>query len=1142
VLGAQRTHTVSILDDDPPPSVSIQDAALDEGNAGKRSAVFSVSLSAPSGQVVLVSFATANGTAEAPADYTAVSGILTFPPGTQTLTIAVPVVGDNVAELDEAFVVDLANAANAVLGDEQGEATIVNDDAPGTFELSAASYSVSEGAARATITVKRSGGKASGVSVDYVVSSGTAAAGTDYTPVSGTLSFGFGVVSLRFSVPVANDAAIEPDETVLLALRHPTQGAGLGPQSTALLTIVDNDLPGVFRLSAASVSAPETAASRVFTVKRVGGTGGPVTLPYATSNGSATAGSDYVAAAGVLTFLTGQLSQSFTVDLLDDADDEASETFTVALANPSAGALGVPSAAVVTLADNDAGGVIELAAASLSVDEGAGSVSLTVTRAQGTAGNVSVAYSVSDGSATSPADYSAASGTLTFDAGVANRTISVAIAEDALGEGTETVDVALGAVGGGARLGSQAAATLSITDNEPGVTLHFGAPSYSVSERMPTAALGVVRSGPTDSPASVRYATSDVSASAGSDYSAQSGTLSFGAGVSMLTLQVPLTRDTIVEGDEQLEITLADPLGASLGTTYSTRLTILDDDRAGVIRFRSASVTRAESGSALLTVERSGGAAGGVGFRYSTASGSAQEGVDYVGGGSGLILFSTGQKIRTIAIPLLPDTRDEADESFSATLFDPAGGATLGSPASATVTIVDDDAGGVLSFSLGSSQVNEGAGSATINVVRSGGVASDVSVDYAASDGSAGASDYGSASGSLVFGAGVTQHSFSVPITSDLISEGNETVLLSLSNPTGGASLRPRSTATLTIRDDEQAASVFYFATPGFSVSEGGLATLGVARGGSLASTATVGYATSDGSASAAQPDYAPTSGTLTFRPGESLRSFSIATTNDTLVEPDETLLLGLSSPSEGGLGTQGTATLTIVNDDAGGTLRLSPAAGTRLEGGGSFGVSVIRSGGRAGGVTVQYATSNGSAAAPKDYGSASGTLSFGPGETRRKLNIAIVDDALDEPSESLSLLLSAPSGGATLGAPAVSNLTITDNDSAGTIQLTAAALSVSEAAGSATILVTRTGGAAGDVTVDYATGPGSALAGADYTTSSGTLVFAAGETTRSLAIPILSDSIAEGAETLVLALSAPNGGATLGAISLATLYIVDDD
>ena len=234
---------------------------------------------------------------------------------------------------------------------------------------------------------------------------------------------------------------------------------------------------------------------------------------------------------------------------------------------------------------------------------------LTVTRAKGTAGNVSVAYSISDGSATSPADYTAASGTLTFDAGVATRTISVPIAEDAPSEGAETVNIALSAPSGGAKLGSQVAATLSITDNEPGVTLHFGAPSYSVSERKPTAALSVVRSGPADSPASVSYATSDASATAGSDYTAQSGTLSFGAGVSVLTLQIPLARDTIVEGDEYLVVSLAGRVGASLGTTYSRRLTILDDDKGGMIRFRTASVTRAESGSALLTVVRTGAAA-----------------------------------------------------------------------------------------------------------------------------------------------------------------------------------------------------------------------------------------------------------------------------------------------------------------------------------------------------------------------------------------------------------------------------------------------------------------------------------------------------------------------------------------------------
>ena len=113
------------------PSVSISDARVVEGNSGTTNAIFTVSLSAPSPNPVTVSYATADGTATSPADYTASSGSLTFAPNETSKTIAVPVVGDALAEPDETFSVNLSNASNATIGDPQGIGTIANDDVTG---------------------------------------------------------------------------------------------------------------------------------------------------------------------------------------------------------------------------------------------------------------------------------------------------------------------------------------------------------------------------------------------------------------------------------------------------------------------------------------------------------------------------------------------------------------------------------------------------------------------------------------------------------------------------------------------------------------------------------------------------------------------------------------------------------------------------------------------------------------------------------------------------------------------------------------------------------------------------------------------------------------------------------------------------
>src|SRR5205823_2321031 len=154
--------------------------------------------------------------------------------------------------------------------------------------------------------------------------------------------------------------------------------------------------------------------------------------------------------------------------------------------------------------------------------------------------------------------------------------------------------------------------------------------------------------------------------------------------------------------------------------------------------------------------------------------------------------FGCGGTSNTSAIPICKDTLDESYETVNLTLSNPTGGATLGTPDTAMLTIIDNDSGGVLQFSSATYSVSEGvlSGKAVIKVTRSGGTASGVTVDYATSDGTAtDGSDYIATSGTLTFAAGQTSGTFTIPIINDALDEPNETVILTLSNPTGGATL-----------------------------------------------------------------------------------------------------------------------------------------------------------------------------------------------------------------------------------------------------------------------------------------------------------------------------------------------------------------
>jgi hypothetical protein len=113
----------------PPPSLSISDASVAEGNSGAKNLAFTVTLSPPSPQTVTVNYATTDGTATAPADYTAVSTTpLSFAPGETSKVVSVSVIGETDVESNETFFVNLTSPTNAPLGDAQGQGTILDDD------------------------------------------------------------------------------------------------------------------------------------------------------------------------------------------------------------------------------------------------------------------------------------------------------------------------------------------------------------------------------------------------------------------------------------------------------------------------------------------------------------------------------------------------------------------------------------------------------------------------------------------------------------------------------------------------------------------------------------------------------------------------------------------------------------------------------------------------------------------------------------------------------------------------------------------------------------------------------------------------------------------------------------------------------
>ena len=790
-LLALKTHTVAIVDDGDAPGLSVSNAVVSEGSA---SVLVRVNLSPAMAGTVTVNYATANiiggavsGVAPA-GDYTAASGVLSFAPGQTFKDVTVLIRADTVAEPAEDFSLVLSGSVGANIVDPDGTVTINDNDLSGSLQFSLANFTVAESGLTGTVTVTRTGGLASGVTVNYAtVIGGSAVAPGDYTTKSGTLNFAANSASQTFTVSIINDTLDEPDETIQLQLSNPTgHGAELGLQSTATLTITDNDMGGVMGFSLASYTANEGTSVTV-TVSRTGGTASAVTVNYATAPGTATFPADYgvPTGTGTLTFNANELSKTFSVPLLAENPIlvEGPEAFQVVLSNPTGGAT-VGPLGTATININDASPRVAFAAATTTVSEALTTLAINVMRTGPTTTAVTVPYFTVDGSATAvavggnPADYTAASGNLVIPAGAASKAISLVLKVDTVAEGPENLTVHLGTPIGG-ELGAISIVTVNITDNDFGGALVFSAPSFNVQEPLSgvlpvKATVTVKRTGGTASGVVVPWSTSNGSAVEPGDYTpVTSGSLTFDAGVAQKTFTVDVLPDAEVEGNETINLTLGLPTGgATLGTQNTASIKILDSEP--VVQFSPVTVTISENGpKATFTVKRTGLLTGALTVGIADlATGNAIAGSDY-NNVPVSVAMASGAAVKTFTVDILQDGFLELPETVVLGLSSCTPGCTVDGPtANAVLTITDDEP--LVSFDRITPYTGvEGTPKATFTLKRTGSTASALTVnitDLLTGTATPGV-DYANVPATVVIPAAATSKTFTIDVVNDLLAE-----------------------------------------------------------------------------------------------------------------------------------------------------------------------------------------------------------------------------------------------------------------------------------------------------------------------------------------------------------------------------------
>ncbi len=1394
-------------------------------NENSVSAIITLTRTNGSDGQVTVRFATTNGTAIHGKDYTGRTNTVTFRSGVTVTNVVVPLINDgDIQQADRTVKLYLSNpGGGATLGLTNATLYIVDDDfLAGRLNLTATTYTNKEYDGVARVTVTRSGGNQGVLDVTFATQNGSALSGTHYLGRTNTLHWDDGDSSPRdIDIPLVPDGLVSTNRQFSVRISNPTVVGALGPNALATVTIVNQDAYGNPQFSAGSYTVHEQGGYATVTVVRVGGSSETISVDFSTVPGTAVPIgqlANYVPTNGTLTFGPGEVARSFSVQILnDDVVDPSPFFFTVGLAGltPAGAALGTPTAVPVYILDaqsvNEPAGSVDpiftggmnddvysvvlqpdgriLAGGNFTTVNGLAQnrmarllpdgttdfeflvglsganapvrAILTQQFSNGTRIVVGGAFtqfngvnrkSISrlnyDGALDSTFNPGAgADGTIyalaesyvtvggarriyaagafnTFngvtspgivrinDSGTVDTTFNVGVGADGVvyalavyptntihagkiviggsflnvngvprariarlnldgsldttfnpGTGADDVVRAVAlerdgrVLAGGAfthvnetnalnrlarfnlngsvdaqfKLGlgsgfndlvygiaieennrivvvgdfarasgvSRSRITRLLPDGSVDPSINFGAganafiaalaiqsdgryvigggftqvqgethnriarlygrsragsgqlefdaPIYVVDENVTNAVITVRRiggtsgTGPTGAdPVTATFTAVSGTAIHGVNFYGVTNTLVFPLGEVMAEVVVPVLQDFQITPDLTVNLAISDVSApAETGPQPTAVLKVMNVDNG--ISFDTATLSRNEDaidGFATVEIVRTGSTRGTSAVLFTTTTnGTAVVGVNYQETTNLLVQFLPGESRKAVKIPVLHNPVAEGDKTVTMELNTPIN-ALLFNPFQAVLTIVDvDRAPGELRFASALFVAGEGDGNAVITVVRTNGRSGVVSVNFATTPGTATPGlNYFSTNGLLTFADGEFTKSFAIRLLDDPFVTGEQTVTITLSDPSAGATLGSPSSAILAIQDNDVGIS---FSSPAYVISEREPAvSVNVMRLNATNQVSTVDFTTQNGTALAGT-NYGSSSGTLTFGMGETVKFLSFPILRDPRVTGNLTFSVLLTNASGGvQLVPPNPATVVIVDADTG--FSFANAAFSVSENATNLLVTVLRSNANSGTATVNYATEDDTAVDGIDYVSSSGALVFTNGEALKTLAIQIKDNAQVQDDRAFRIRLFNPSVGGQLMPPAEAVVTISDNDAG--LRFSSAAYSLIESSFAATINVVRSNFTNSVVSVGFTTEDGTGIANLDYFPTNGTLLFTNGEVSKTFTVRVVDDNVVKGNRTVLLKLLNPVGDTSIVNPGAATLTIFDDD
>jgi hypothetical protein len=592
---AQPQAIATITNVVPAPNLSVSDAQVVKPHTGTVNAVFTVTLSQPSAQIVTVGYATSDITAIANADYLPTSGMLTFAPGDTVKTVIVPVFGNMTPGPNKTFALNLQASTNAIISRAQGIGTIVDLDVTPSISINNVTVTAGlVGKVDALFTVTLSQASSLPISVNFATADGDALAGVDYVAASGKLTFAPRDTTKTIDVQVLNVTMPGPTKHFTVMLSGASNATLTSAVGTA--TILNSLANPTVTIGNVTVTASQSGTLTArFTVQLSGPSGLPITVNFATADNTALQGRDYLPTSGTLTFAPGVTLQTIPVTILAAPSFQATRSFFVNISSPSNATLDINDAqGIGTILNTVQEPSVTIGNATVTAPTFGTVLALFTVKLSAPSGDVaSVDFSTADGSAMAGVDYTPTSGTVTFQPGETVKTIAVTVLANThfIGSAGKVFLVTLSnpvgitlanAQGVGTILSGAAPPSLAIND----VTVAEG-DLVTVN-----AVFTVTLSSPSQVPATVNYATADITAVAGRDYIPASGTLTFAPGQTSQTISIAIPDDLRNEGNETFAVKLSSPTNASIVRATGIGL-ILDNDTLVV-------TTTADSGPGSL--------------------------------------------------------------------------------------------------------------------------------------------------------------------------------------------------------------------------------------------------------------------------------------------------------------------------------------------------------------------------------------------------------------------------------------------------------------------------------------------------------------------------------------------------------------